>query len=416
MKPHYIILPLLFFISIKSGISQSAVRAATTYTTTTATTLSQAFGSASTTGNLIVVELDWGDATHTVSSVTDNKGNTYKQIPFAFTKWNSNAWSADLWYAYNITGGAVLTVKATFSAAPSNFYQIYIDEFSGILSSSDPLDQASSAFGNTTPASSGSKTTGASSEMIYGSLIGSNGNTTTGATFTNVTTANQNIIEYKTSGATMASYDANFTVSNTPANFWVAQMATFQTSSSVVLPIGLVDFTAQCNANNVVINWTTASEIDNNYFTIERSKDASEFNSIGTIKGAGNSSDNINYSFTDTNPLAGEGYYRLKQTDYNGNSTTFNIVATDCEPVVAPVFLHYNNQAGTITIDINSDMSAEYISCIYDEQGRRVSIHQFYHDKENKDYSIDVSSLRTGIYFMSLESAGNRTTQKFLIR
>ena len=195
----------------------------------------------------------------------------------------------------------------------------------------------------------------------------------------------------------------------------LAQIATFQTSISP-LPIGLVDFTAQCNTNNVIINWTTASEIDNNYFTIERSKDASVFNSIGTIKGAGNSSCNINYSFTDTNPFVGEGYYRLKQTDFNGNSTTFNIVATECKPDVAPVFLHYNSQTGTITIDINSDMAAEYTSCIYDEQGRRVSSRQFYHDKDNRDFTVEVSSLRTGIYFLSLESAGNRTTQKFLIR
>lgn len=416
MKPYFITFILLFFISIESK-GQTAVQSNGLYTTTTAASISVTFTSNNTATNLIVVHVDWGDNTKTVTGVTDNNGNVYNRIANTHITWNTS-WSGELWYTYNIkvTPNAKITVKATFSATPAVHMQLYINEYSGMLTTSAPLDQSNANFGTALSVTTGSVTTTLANELIYAVGIGGGAGTiTVGSGFTSNSTyavSESNIVESQT---LVNAGTVNAPFNNSATSPWLAQIATFQTSISP-LPIGLVDFTAQCNANNVVINWTTASEIDNNYFTIERSKDAFEFNSIGTIKGAGNSSDNINYSFTDTNPFAGEGYYRLKQTDYNGNSTTFNIVVTDCEPNVAPVFLHYNNQAGTITIDINSDMSAEYISCIYDEQGRRVSAQQFYHDKENRDYSIDVSSLRAGIYFMSLESAGNRTTQKFLIR
>jgi hypothetical protein len=88
------------------------------------------------------------------------------------------------------------------------------------------------------------------------------------------------------------------------------------------LPIELVSFDAGKNEEQrVTLTWVTASEINNNFFTIERSKNGFDFVPILNIPGAGNSTSTLHYSIEDENPLEGDNYYRLKQTDYDGAFT-----------------------------------------------------------------------------------------------
>src|SRR5690606_38659659 len=90
-------------------------------------------------------------------------------------------------------------------------------------------------------------------------------------------------------------------------------------SSNNVLPIQLLSFTAKPIDNKEVLTqWTTATETNNDFFTVERSVDALNFKEIGTVNGAGNSNNAIKYRFSDKNPFAGTSYYRLKQTDFDG--------------------------------------------------------------------------------------------------
>jgi hypothetical protein len=100
-------------------------------------------------------------------------------------------------------------------------------------------------------------------------------------------------------------------------------------SSLNPLPIELLSFTAQQNGSVVDLNWETVSEINNDYFTIERSEDAIDFETIATVGGAGNSSNKLNYGITDFAPLLGVSYYRLKQTDYDGKYEFSNIEAVN---------------------------------------------------------------------------------------
>jgi hypothetical protein len=85
------------------------------------------------------------------------------------------------------------------------------------------------------------------------------------------------------------------------------------------LPIELVSFNAIPEGDEVKINWATANEINNDYFTIERSEDGDNFLPLKKIKGAGNSTAMLHYVSADDNPKKGLNYYRLKQTDYDGN-------------------------------------------------------------------------------------------------
>ncbi|MCB9364818.1 MAG: T9SS type A sorting domain-containing protein [Flavobacteriales bacterium] len=85
------------------------------------------------------------------------------------------------------------------------------------------------------------------------------------------------------------------------------------------LPIDLISFDGKLNEDQVDLTWITSSEINNDYFTIERSKDGFEWEVINKIKGAGNSNTTLKYVYIDKNPLKGISYYRLKQTDFNGD-------------------------------------------------------------------------------------------------
>lgn len=92
------------------------------------------------------------------------------------------------------------------------------------------------------------------------------------------------------------------------------------------LPIELLNFDAEANGQQVNLVWSTATERDNDYFTIEKTTDGISYVTVGEVKGAGNSTTRRTYSYTDYSPSAGVSYYRLKQTDYNGASETFDVI------------------------------------------------------------------------------------------
>jgi hypothetical protein len=91
------------------------------------------------------------------------------------------------------------------------------------------------------------------------------------------------------------------------------------------LPISLLDFNAYPVLEQVEIVWTTATEINNDYFTIERSKDGITFEELMKVQGAGNSNQILNYKELDSNPFEGTSFYRLKQTDFDGIYTYSDI-------------------------------------------------------------------------------------------
>ena len=95
------------------------------------------------------------------------------------------------------------------------------------------------------------------------------------------------------------------------------------------LPIELVSFRANQNSAQVAVTWETATETNNEYFTIERSAEGSRFEAIGKVKGAGNSTTALRYEFVDNAPMRGTNYYRLTQTDYDGKSESFDVVSVD---------------------------------------------------------------------------------------
>ena len=101
-------------------------------------------------------------------------------------------------------------------------------------------------------------------------------------------------------------------------------------NSNTPLPITLTGFTAACTENQVVLSWATATELNNDFFTVERSADMLNWKNIATLEGGGTSQQTLIYTYTDTEPERTTSYYRLKQTDYNGDFEYFEIISTNC--------------------------------------------------------------------------------------
>lgn len=98
------------------------------------------------------------------------------------------------------------------------------------------------------------------------------------------------------------------------------------TGGSNALPIELVSFVAESREKDVELRWTTATEINNDFFTVERSRDGLHFEAVAQTAGAGNTTTLQHYKAYDLAPLNGTSFYRLRQTDFDGRSTTSDVV------------------------------------------------------------------------------------------
>jgi len=176
-----------------------------------------------------------------------------------------------------------------------------------------------------------------------------------------------------------------------------------------VLPIELLSFIAK-NINNeeVLLEWATATETNNDFFTLERSIDGVNFEIIGTVDGAGNSSSTLHYSFVDDDPYGGISYYRLKQTDFDGS------------------FAYSDLEAVEIQSDDKFDLNAVYASdggvrLIYTSENPFLALEifdmtgQLVHRQriENKGNTLIHPNIARGIYLLRLSNGSQMATEKF---
>lgn len=102
-------------------------------------------------------------------------------------------------------------------------------------------------------------------------------------------------------------------------------------TSATILPIELISFNGEYNPSlkSVNLKWTVASQINNDYFTLEHSIDGFNWTEFDNILGSGTTSNAISYKSTHNNPINGINYYRLTQVDYDGNSESFNVISVN---------------------------------------------------------------------------------------
>lgn len=223
------------------------------------------------------------------------------------------------------------------------------------------------------------------SGTIYGPASGcgsfiATGNTTNSGT---VSAANSSHVDIYDTGLPSAKGTPAFPLDGNTGNVNAATatgacatnsfgFADCRVTCSVLLPIELLMFIAQPAGKQVLLNWSTATETNNDYFTIERSAPDGIFKPIGTVKGAGNSSKTLTYTFYDELPLNGISYYRLKQTDYDGQYSYSVIAAVNCDD--SPYSIIYPNPSknGQVTINLSGEIGNEILIMIYNSLGEMV--------------------------------------------
>lgn len=169
------------------------------------------------------------------------------------------------------------------------------------------------------------------------------------------------------------------------------------------LPVELSNFTATKETNAVTLNWTTLSEENNAGFDIEKSVNGKDFEVIGTVEGAGNSIDKIDYSFMDESPANGINYYRLKQTDFDGAFEYSEIVSVEMKANVQAT-IYPNPTADVLTI--RGEIQAKVNIRVFNPFGELV--YENIQSIDNQS-NINLSHLPTGNYLLHIVSDKTKT-------
>lgn len=185
-------------------------------------------------------------------------------------------------------------------------------------------------------------------------------------------------------------------------------------TSSNPLPIELTNFScSNINRNTNGLNWTTASESNNDYFAIERSSNGAEFNQIAKVNGAGNSLTTLNYAFKDENPLSGISYYRLKQVDFNGKFS-YSEICSITNNGDGNISFYPNPVRTSLTIDYEfSEKPKSNVVSVTDVTGKLVSVSSSFLDSK---VTIDCSDLAEGIYFLKVLIGDKEVVNKFTVQ
>lgn len=173
----------------------------------------------------------------------------------------------------------------------------------------------------------------------------------------------------------------------------------------VVMPVEFTTIRATKNVKSVDLAWQTASELNNEMFVVERSKDGINFTAIGEVEGQGTSTRIQNYLLTDDAPLTGVSYYRVKQVDFDGAYDYSEMVSVTMDVKSIRV-------TPTATYDITTIYAEESTEIVvYDMTGATVTNML----PQNGQYDVDLSNAAKGIY-MAVISYGTHTETVKLIR
>lgn len=198
--------------------------------------------------------------------------------------------------------------------------------------------------------------------------------------------------------------DGSYTGTGTTFGQTTDNITDSTTISGSGLPVELLYFNYSAASDQVVLNWATSSETNNDFFTIERSTDGISYEVIATISGAGNSNSILTYHFADKNPIDGTSYYRLKQTDFDGKFEYVGTIACKYNSGNSTTFTVINSVV-TNNISINlSGESGNYTIAIYNYFGQKVFESNYSLNSSYANLSIPFNAVK-GYYILSILAA-----------
>lgn len=187
------------------------------------------------------------------------------------------------------------------------------------------------------------------------------------------------------------------------------------------LPVELLNFDAHCLNNKIELKWSTGSETNNDYFTIDRCLDTLQWETLTTVSGAGNSNTINQYSASDNNPYAStvQGikptYYRLKQTDFDGQYEYYGPIVSVCEENITENLNAFVNDSRNIIVDFNTLTGLEYTICLFDDRGRQLIAYKNVSDEGFNEVTFNTIGFNNGIYILVFMNEKEYITRKILL-
>ena len=180
------------------------------------------------------------------------------------------------------------------------------------------------------------------------------------------------------------------------------------------LPVELISFAADVHNERIALSWSTATEVNNDFFGVERSVDNIEFETLGTVPGAGNSTDRIDYTFDDLSPVPGVNYYRLRQTDFDGIETVSDVIVAvfDGESRLT-LTIYPNPTKDVLNVDVPGQFNVgEITTQLIDMSGRIILRKDFSSDS---GVQLPLQRIKAGTYVLEVE-IGNRIYKHKIIK
>lgn len=250
-------------------------------------------------------------------------------------------------------------------------------------------------------------------------------NNVSGANFYMVkfSSAGYNCAAIQDNGSTMALLAPTFTTSgaiSTPAFAPITPTPVLNTGGviapdgCVTLPIELTGFEADCKNRGTELFWGTASETNNSFFTVEKSDDGINFYEVGIVDGAGNSSMDNRYFFFDEDGNK-KSYYKLRQTDFNGNHTYSRAIFSDCESDAGDgsLVVFPNPFTNSFSISIPDYLGEEIQITITDAIGKICFRKKWVVDRSVNSFDFG-EELSNGIYILYLDDKKSVRSQKII--
>jgi hypothetical protein len=176
------------------------------------------------------------------------------------------------------------------------------------------------------------------------------------------------------------------------------------------LPVELLSFTGECYNQNIALEWSTATEINNDYFSIERSIDGVNWELVTKVEGAGNSSSIKTYSYIDVWQYMNKSYYRLKQTDFDGEFKNSSIIPIEkCGEDIIELAIYPNPVIEKLNLSYEGDKSQILSTSIYNLMGEIVYYSEFYQSK------IVFENKLNGVYFIHVNTTSKNSIEKFIV-
>jgi len=188
---------------------------------------------------------------------------------------------------------------------------------------------------------------------------------------------------------------------------------TLASSSSLnPLPITLLNFNAVPSGVNVLVKWTTINEINNDFFTVEKSLDGKNWTVLGTVKGLGNTNVTSDYALIDFAPVEGIQYYRLRQTDVDGKEALSGIVPVRFSSEANTTIVLFPQPAGNVlNVSIQNNENENANITVYSAMGQKMIE---MNSLSGNMFQIDLSDLSSGIYYLELNLDGVVTKSKII--